>query len=250
MIKNYPGEIWKNVKFDFEFTNDYRLEVSNFGRLKTFNRYVQGDLLKGTMINGYPIVRLKFFKHRDEKIQKRISALQQQILNLNLKTKLLKQSNGTQAQLDEVAQLLTEAKKKLAKQFKIDSKDRTIHYHSLVHKLVAEYFCVRPTDKHTVVAHLDFDKLNNRSSNLKWMTPEENFAHQQKSPLVIAKREDRSYSKNSKVAKLTITKVMLLKKMLNQGKPLRTLVKHFKITDTQILRIKRGENWADVPAAT
>jgi hypothetical protein len=42
---------------------------------------------------------------------------------------------------------------------------------------------------------------------------------------------------------------MLLKKLLNQGKPMRTLVKQFKVTNTQILRIKRGENWADVEAA-
>ncbi len=53
----------------------------------------------------------------------------------------------------------------------------------------------------------------------------------------------------SKATKLTVTKVMLLKKLLNQGKPMRMLVKQFKITDTQILRIKRGENWADVQAA-
>ncbi|MCW3109474.1 MAG: Helix-turn-helix domain of resolvase, partial [Segetibacter sp.] len=38
MIKNYPGESWKEVRFDFEFTNDYRLEVSNFGRLKSYNK--------------------------------------------------------------------------------------------------------------------------------------------------------------------------------------------------------------------
>jgi hypothetical protein len=42
---------------------------------------------------------------------------------------------------------------------------------------------------------------------------------------------------------------MLLKKLLNQGKPMRTLVKQFKITDTQILRIKRGENWKEIKAA-
>ncbi len=43
---------------------------------------------------------------------------------------------------------------------------------------------------------------------------------------------------------------MLLKKLLNQGKPIKQLVKQFKVTDTQIFRIKRGENWADIEAAT
>ena len=249
MIKNYPGETWKDVKFDFEFTNEYRLEVSNFGRVKTFNKLSDGNELKGSMIKGYRIVRLKFFKARDPKIQARISACQQQILELNKKIKLLLQQEGTKSEVDEATLLLSEAKKKLNKQFKIDSKDRTIHYHSLIHKLVAEYFCNKPSDQHTVVAHLDFDKLNNRSSNLKWMTPQENMAHQQKSPHVIAGRKDRKFTTHSKVAKLSVTKVMLLKKLLNEGKPLRTLVKQFKITDTQILRIKRGENWADIPAA-
>lgn len=42
---------------------------------------------------------------------------------------------------------------------------------------------------------------------------------------------------------------MLLKKMINQDKPMKQLVRQFKVTGTQILRIKRGENWADIPAA-
>jgi hypothetical protein len=42
---------------------------------------------------------------------------------------------------------------------------------------------------------------------------------------------------------------MLLKKLLNEGKPMKQLIKQFKITDTQILRIKRGENWSSVAAA-
>ena len=80
------------------------------------------------------------------------------------------------------------------------------------------------------------------------MTPEENYAHQQNSPHVIAEKKTRQSDK-TRTAKLTITKVMLLKKLLNQGKPMRTLVKQFKITDTQILRIKRGENWGEIKAA-
>lgn len=249
MIKSYPGEIWKEVKFDFEFTNEYRLEVSNFGRLKTFNKLSDGNELKGSMIKGYRIIRLKFFKPRNVKIQARITLYQQQILELNKKIKLLQLQDGTKSQVDEATQMLNEAKKNLNKQFKIDSKGRTINYHSLVHKLVATYFCIRPSDKHTVVAHLDYNKLNNRSSNLKWMTTDENVIHQQKSPFVIEGRKYRKFEEKPKAAKLTVTKVMLLKKLLNEGKPLRTLVKQFKITDTQILRIKRGENWADIPAA-
>ncbi len=249
MIKDFHGETWKEVKFDFEFTNHYRLQVSNFGRLKAFNKQSDGNELKGSMIKGYRIIRLKFFNTRNAAIQARITAYQQQILELNEQIKSLKKQDGTKSEIDQATKILNEVKKKLGKQFKIDTKDRTIHYHSLVHRLVAEYFCLKPSEQDSVVAHLDYDKLNNRSNNLKWMTAKENFVHQQKSPLVIAGKNERRLVKNTKVAKLTVTKVMLLKKLLNNGKPLRTLVKQFKITDTQILRIKRGENWADIPAA-
>ena len=43
---------------------------------------------------------------------------------------------------------------------------------------------------------------------------------------------------------------MLLKKLLNEGKSMKQLAKQFKVTTTQILRIKRGVNWAEVDAAT
>lgn len=248
MTNNYHGEIWKEVKFDFEFTNEYRLQVSNLGRIRTFNKLSDGRQLKGSMINGYRIIRLKFFRARDQKNEAKILLYQKQIAELNQEIKLLKQEQ-TISQVEKATELLNDAKKKLKNEFKIDAKHRTIHYHSLFHKLVAEYFCSKPSEKHAVVAHLDHDKLNNRSSNLKWMTREENFVHQQKSPIVIAGLKKRKLAKNPKVAKLTVTKVMLLKKLLNQGKPLKTLVKQFKITDTQILRIKKGENWAEIPAA-
>ena len=158
-----------------------------------------------------------------------------------------------QQKIKDSTLLLESFKKNLKKDIEKDLQGRVIHYHSLVHRLVAEYFCNRTSTEQTVVAHLDYNKLNNRADNLKWMTPAENTTHQQKSPSVIESRAKRlqssGYNPNSKVNKLTITKVMLLKKMLNQGKPIKTLVKQFKITDTQIFRIKRGENWTDIQAA-
>ena len=52
------------------------------------------------------------------------------------------------------------------------------------------------------------------------MTPEENYAHQEKSPFVMAERKRRiAYGPTiSNHYKLTVTKVMLLKKMLKEGK--------------------------------
>ncbi|MER3464242.1 MAG: hypothetical protein C4329_07320 [Chitinophagaceae bacterium] len=250
MIKDFPGEQWKTVRFDFEFTNDFRLEVSNFGRLRTFNKVSNGNLIKGSMINGYRIVRLKLYKPRDEKVQAKLDNLKQQVFKLARKLKS-QQINGENKEIiHETTALLHIFKKKVSKKFQQDLKERTINYHSLIHRLVADYFLPKPKPNQTIVAHLDYDKLNNRAANLKWMTPEENYEHQKRSPYVIKDKQQRQLRQQSNPnrAKLTVTRVMLLKKLLNEGKPMKQLVKVFKVTDTQILRIKRGENWANVPA--
>jgi hypothetical protein len=258
---NFFGEKWKRVQFDFEYANDNILEVSNFGRLRSFNKISNGNILNGSLINGYKIIRLKFFKARTSEAEKNLNKLRQKIVVLSSEIDHLKRTVETEdvsnrsnenykKQLEDSLSSIDTLKKNLRKNMRRDEKERTIHYHSLVHRLVAEYFCDKATNEHTVVAHLDYDKLNNRNSNLRWMTPKENYIHQQKSPHVIASKGDNKNKRSkSKATKLSITKVMLLKKLLNEGKPMRTLVKNFKITETQILRIKRGENWSDIEAA-
>ena len=251
MTKDYPGEEWKTLKFDFEFTNEGRIEVSNFGRLRTFNKVSDGNLVNGSMTNGYRILRLKLYKPRDEKVQNKLNYLQQQVFKLTRKLKSLKDNNESKKVITETAELLNTLKKNLSKKFRDDLKERTINYQSLVHRLVANYFLKKPTEKETIVAHIDHDKLNNRAYNLQWMTPDQNYEHQKNSPHVITEMQDRRQRRkeNSRATKLTVTKVMLLKKLLGQDKPMKQLVKIFKVTETQILRIKRGENWSDIEAA-
>ncbi|MEO5943039.1 MAG: hypothetical protein ABIP30_01635 [Ferruginibacter sp.] len=251
MTKDYPGEQWKTVKFNFDFTNKFRMEVSNFGRLRTFNKIYDGNLLKGSMINGYRIIRLKLFTPRDEKTQAKFDYLQKQILKLSRKLRSQIQDEESRKIIADTTLTLTTLKKDISKKFTEDLRKRTINYHSLFHRLVADYFLKAATSKQTIVAHLDYNKLNNRVGNLKRMTPEENYEHQKGSPYVIKEKKERRsrHNENSRTIKLTVTKVMLLKKLLNEGKPMKQLVKKFKVTDTQILRIKRGENWGDIPAA-
>lgn len=193
MTKNYPGEQWKAIKFDFEFTNDCRIEVSNFGRVRTFNKVSDGNILNGSMINGYRIIRLKLYRPREENIQKRFDYLQQQVFKLAAKLKLLQNSDADSEKIKETTDLLSTLKKNLSKKFQNDLKERTINYHSLVHRLVACYFLNKPSAKQTIVAHTDHDKLNNRVGNLKWMTPEENYEHQKNSPGVIEEKEKRKH---------------------------------------------------------
>ncbi len=252
MAKDYPGEKWKTVQFDFSFTNEFQLQVFTFGRLKTFNKISDGNIIQGSLINGYRIVRLKLYKPRDEKTAEKLNHLKQQVFKLARNIKEKKNNGENKLVIEEATALLETLKKKVSKKFQQDVKERTINYHSLIHRLVADYFLSKPLDNQTIVAHLDFNKLNNSVTNLKWMTPEENYEHQKSSPFVIKdklQRRQRQQS-NPNRAKLTVTKVMLLKKLLNEGKSIKKLVKMFKVTDTQIIRIKRGENWSNVIAAS
>ena len=42
---------------------------------------------------------------------------------------------------------------------------------------------------------------------------------------------------------------MFLKKLLNEGKTIKSLAKQFKVSETQILNIKKEKNWGSVEAA-
>jgi HNH endonuclease/Helix-turn-helix domain of resolvase len=248
MEKSMPGERWREVVFDFVCNSTNKMEVSNFGRIRTYNQLSDGNILEGSMVNGYKIIRTKFFTARDEASERKFLYHNKQISKLAMKVRHMKKDKVSKLSIKEVTTLLDSLRTNQKKKLAADWKERAINYHTLVHRLVAKYFLKEPTEKQSVVAHLDYDKLNNRASNLKWMTHEENVIHQRSSPYVIADKENRR-EKISKTSKLSVTKVMLLKKLLNEGKPVKSLVKQFKVSDMQIYRIKSGENWGDVPAA-
>lgn len=108
-----------------------------------------------------------------------------------------------------------------------------------VHKLVAEHFLSKDNPLQNQVIHLDFDKDNNHMSNLKWVTRQTMFAHQKLNPF---KKRGAAYN-----AKLRETDVMRLKLKLDRKKnKLCRLAKEFGISQTQLSRIKNGENWANV----
>src|SRR5207245_2438640 len=109
----------------------------------------------------------------------------------------------------------------------------------------------KPSPRHKHVIHLDHNKLNNHADNLKWVTKEELTAHQQKSPRVIREHKKRIGRRSGNANSYTLNEriVGIIKKKINQGKTLRILAKDYKVTETQLLRIKRGINWGDVKAA-
>ncbi len=135
--------------------------------------------------------------------------------------------------------------------YKVRVDGKLKHRHAFMYKLVAQHFLVQPSSEHTFVLHLDYAKSNDYVTNLKWATKEEMLAHQRKSPYVIRAKENRLNGQTlmKDGAKLTTTKVMMLKKQLanpNRKTRIKMLAKQFGISEMQVYRIRSGENWSQI----
>ncbi|MGQ1890697.1 NUMOD4 domain-containing protein [Thermophagus sp. OGC60D27] len=118
-----------------------------------------------------------------------------------------------------------------------------------IHKLVAELFLKKKSEMQKYVIHLDFNKCNNYVENLAWADKKEMFKHQQKNPSVVDGRKKLKASRRCEGGKLTDTQVMLLKKKItdpNRKTKLKIIARQFGISEIQLHRIKRGENWGHI----
>ncbi len=188
MIKINKSEHWKEIKFK-KGALRLRYAVSNHGRLASFKENIKdGSLLKGSSIDGYPILNLR-----------------------------------------------------------PDGKSKSY----FVHRLVAEQFIKKSKPKATYVIHVDFHKNNNEVKNLKWVTKAEMETHQKKNPAVIKARKERMKNKPTEGLKLNLGKVKKIKQMIGNKKrslKMSEIADKFGISEMQLYRIKRGENWSHVKA--
>lgn len=113
-----------------------------------------------------------------------------------------------------------------------------------VHKLVAEIWLGKPSEQHKYVTHLDSNLNNNHFTNLKWLTEDEMRAHY--SNYFKVKYNKPSFQRILTQNKLGEKDVALLKSMLNRGVRQSVIAKLFSISEMQVTRIKRGENWGHV----
>ncbi|MFI5218409.1 MAG: NUMOD4 domain-containing protein [Bacteroidia bacterium] len=181
MIKKNPNEKWKEIRFNVKGMKSH-YAISSHGRVASYKKKLEdGNLLSGTLNNGY----------------------------LSLKIK----PAGRDIQM-------------------------------MVHRLAAEAFMKKSGSKKKFVIHLNFKKTDNALKNLRWATKEEMEKHQQKSPNVIRSRNARRLEGH----KLNIGKVKQIKKMFkNPGKStMKSIARKFRISEMQLYRIKRGENWGHV----
>ena len=134
--------------------------------------------------------------------------------------------------------------------YKLYSEGRIINKHLFVYKLVAQYFIPKSADNQDCVLHLDRKRDNDDHRNLKWATREEMLDHSRNSPFVKqAQRDLIEHNLNADGKKLTVTKVIHIKKLLSkpvQRTRLKMIAKQFGVSEMQIRRIKSGENWSQV----
>jgi len=113
----------------------------------------------------------------------------------------------------------------------------------LVHKLTAEAFVPKEKDDQTAVIHLDWNKQNNYYKNLQWVSKDEAYKRMFKKYLDDYKRSNKIIRRNTK---LKPEDVLLLKSMLKRGVKQNIIAKLFCISEMQVTRIKRNENWGAV----
>jgi hypothetical protein len=116
-----------------------------------------------------------------------------------------------------------------------------------VHREVARLFIKKGSPKQKFVVHLNHDKLDNHSKNLKWATLQEVAAHQQQSPAKIAYKEAQAARK--KGLKLSLAQVRAIKKSLEDPRrklTYRQLAEKYSVSEMTVYRIRSGENWSGV----
>ena len=113
----------------------------------------------------------------------------------------------------------------------------------LVHKLTAEAFIPKDSKNQSVVIHLDWNKQNNNISNLQWVAKDESYKRMFKKFLDDYKKSNKIIRRN---AKLKPEDVKLLKSMLKRGVKQNVIAKLFAISEMQVTRIKRNENWGAI----
>lgn len=125
----------------------------------------------------------------------------------------------------------------------IDGKNSTLYFH----REVAKAFNKKDSPKQKIVIHVNHDRTDNNTKNLKWASQQDANAHQQKSPKKLAYK--KLQTERTKGLKLTTTQVKAIKKLLEN--PRRKLTNQqvadkFNVSSMTIYRIKRGENWGNI----
>ena len=101
-----------------------------------------------------------------------------------------------------------------------------------VHRLVALTF-INNTFHKEHVNHIDGDKLNNKVSNLEWVTREENMQH-------------ACRNKMHNTTKLSVENVKKIRTLKNKGTSVSKLASMFNVHKTTVQKLLGGRTWSHV----
>lgn len=131
--------------------------------------------------------------------------------------------------------------------YKVKQGKKLVYKQKLFFRMVAETFLKPKTANHAHVIHLDFDRANDKVSNLKWVTWEEMQKHHAKSPARKAQLlKLQELNRQNPRRKLSIAQVKTIKKELQNPKrklTIRAMAEKYGVSEMQLYRIKSGENW-------
>ena len=116
-----------------------------------------------------------------------------------------------------------------------------------IHREIARLFLKKTSTKHKYVIHLNHNKLDNSTKNLRWATLDEMIDHQQNSPAKIAYKKVQANRKTG--LKLNADQVKGIKKVLgnkNRNVTIKQLAEKYGVSEMTMYRIKSGENWGRV----
>lgn len=246
-------EVWKKYHIDAQYDNYYELEISNWGRVKSFNsRFPEGKILKPHKVKGYDIIHVRLWKDRTPTVKARIQQYNDTVFAIEQAIKALRMQGlpkeVEKQKLEEWHDKRNKAIEKRKKYIHRTNLKRAVNYGFLIHKAVAEVFIPKPEGADFVI-HKDFDKENNHADNLAWATEEQVYKRAKDNPHYIKAQRERKMRprrKNRTNSKLEEKDVLYIKEKLKQGKTLRSLAQQFGVSDMQIHRIKTGENWGDL----
>jgi hypothetical protein len=114
-----------------------------------------------------------------------------------------------------------------------------------IHHLVAEVFLKKRNHLCSNVIHLNHQKADNRTVNLKWVTKKEKIEHSKKNPTIIKAIANKIYT-GAMAKKLDEKTVIKLKKEIwspNRKLTFKQLAEKYGIAEMNLYRIKSGEMW-------
>lgn len=114
----------------------------------------------------------------------------------------------------------------------------SVGHSKAVHRLVAAAWLTPPPTNRHQINHIDGDKANNAPANLEWATASANIKHALSNGLSRVR-----YGEDTSGAKLTITQVSEIKRLLAGATPQNLIAKIYGLHQSTISLIKSGKRW-------